>query len=153
MPELPLQPRDGFDLDRFVAAQRQSYEAACAELRAGRKRSHWIWFIFPQMRGLGVSATAQLYGITTLDEARAYLAHPVLGPRLDECMRLVLAIEGRTLHEIFGSPDDLKFRSSMTLFALASPGESSFEAALTQFCDGRKDPATLRLLGLTPTGS
>ena len=153
MPDLPSQPRDGFDLDRFVAAQATTFDAACAELRAGRKRSHWIWFIFPQMRGLGFSATAQHYGITSLDEARAYLAHPVLGARLDACTKLVLAIEGRTLHEIFGSPDDLKFRSSMTLFALASPEDRVFEEALVKFCDGRRDPATLRLLGLTPSGS
>jgi uncharacterized protein (DUF1810 family) len=118
-----------------------------AELGAGRKRSHWMWFIFPQSRGLGVSATAHHFGIGSLDEAKAYLAHPVLGPRLERATATVLALPGRSLFEIFGSPDDLKFRSSMTLFDKAAGRESCFAVALARYCNGRGDAATLRLLG------
>src|SRR4051812_12574295 len=109
---------DHFDLERFVTAQASAFATALDELKAGRKRSHWMWFIFPQLRGLGHSPMAQFYGISSLAEARAYLAHPRLGPRLILCTETVLAVEGRSVHAIFGSPDDMKFRSSMILFAL-----------------------------------
>jgi uncharacterized protein (DUF1810 family) len=128
---------DPHDLQRFVRAQASCFEIALAELRAGRKRSHWMWFIFPQLRGLGRSPTAQFYGIASLDEARAYLTHPVLGPGLDHAVRAVLSTKDRSAHQIFGSPDDLKFRSSMTLFALASPVSSNpFREALTRWFEG-----------------
>src|SRR5713226_5518969 len=111
---------DRSNLERFVTAQAPVFETVLAELRAGRKRTHWMWFVFPQLSGLGRSSTARFYGIGSIDEARAYLAHPVLGPRLDLCARIVLASESPCLHAIFGSPDDLKFRSCMTLFSLAA---------------------------------
>lgn len=137
----------GFDPERFVTAQAPVFETALAELRAGRKRSHWMWFIFPQLRSLGRSTTAQLYGIASLDEARAYLAHPLLGPRLDQCTSAVLASGGASLNAIFGSPDDMKFRSSMTLFALAAPDESHpFREALDRWCDGQMDERTVELV-------
>jgi uncharacterized protein (DUF1810 family) len=139
---------DPFDLQRFVTAQALTFEAALAELQAGRKRSHWMWFVFPQMRGLGLSATAQLYGIGSLAEARAYLAHPLLGPRLASATTAVLAVEDRSLSAIFGAPDDMKFRSSMTLFARAAgPSQTVFQDALARYCDGRPDARTLALLG------
>lgn len=138
---------EDFDLDRFVRAQEPVIAQVRAELKAGRKATHWMWFVFPQLAGLGFSHRAQLYGISSLDEARAYLAHPVLGPRLVECTDLVNAVEGRTAHDIFGSPDDMKFRSSMTLFALASPDEPAFGVALAKYFDGRRDERTLELLG------
>jgi len=135
-----------FDLERFVSAQAPVFTPALSELKAGRKRSHWMWFIFPQLRGLGHSSTAQFYVISSLDEARAYLAHPVHGPRLIQCTETVLAVEGQSLHEMFGSPDDLKFCSSMTLFALAAGGdESVFQQALDRYCDGRTDERTVAL--------
>jgi uncharacterized protein (DUF1810 family) len=138
-----------FNLDRFLTAQVDTFDAALAELRAGRKRTHWMWFTFPQMHGLGMSAMAERYGIVSLDEARAYLAHPVLGKRLRLCAEAVLQVEGRTLHEIFGSPDDLKFSSSMTLFALAEGApDSIFHQALDRYCDGRMDRRTLDLLDI-----
>lgn len=131
---------DPFDLQRFVSAQAPVFDAALGELRAGRKRSHWMWFIFPQLRGLGRSATAEFYGLDSLEEARAYLAHSLLGPRLVLCTEAVLAVDGRSLHAIFGSPDDLKFCSSMTLFALAGgPGESVFGRAVDGCCGGRDE--------------
>ena len=137
------------DLQRFVAAQEDAFASALRELRAGQKRSHWMWFVFPQLRGLGSSSTAVFYGITSLAEARAYLNHPTLGRRLAEATQAVLAHEGRTLHSIFGSPDDLKFRSSMTLFASTAGGSSNdFSTALDRFCDGLPDRKTLDLLGL-----
>jgi uncharacterized protein (DUF1810 family) len=135
-----------FDLGRFVDAQDRVYDTVVAELRDGAKRTHWIWFIFPQLRGLGRSGTAQHYGIGSLDEARAYLAHPVLGPRLRECTRLVAAIDGRTVEEIFGWPDNMKVRSSMTLFARATDDNADFRGVLDKFYDGEEDPATLELL-------
>ena len=119
-----------------------------AELKAGRKATHWMWFVFPQLAGLGFSERAQFYGIASLEEARAYLAHRVLGPRLLECTGLVNAVEGRTAHDIFGSPDDMKFRSSMTLFSLADPDEPAFGAALERYFQGGKDRRTLDLLGM-----
>jgi uncharacterized protein (DUF1810 family) len=131
------------DLRRFVEAQDPVYEQVLAELRAGRKRTHWMWFIFPQLRGLGSSAMAERYGIASRQEAEEYLRHPVLGPRLIECTRLVNAIEGRTIDEIFGYPDDLKFRSSMTLFAAVAVGQTEFQRALEKYFNGERDPLTL----------
>lgn len=133
---------DPFNLQRFVDAQAGVYEAALAELAAGRKRTHWMWFVFPQLVGLGSSPMAQAYAISGLEEARAYLAHPVLGPRLLAGTNAVNAVAGRSAHEIFGSPDDLKFRSSMTLFARAAPDEPAFRAALAKFFEGQEDPRT-----------
>lgn len=139
---------DPYDLERFVAAQGGIFEAALAELDAGRKRSHWMWFVFPQLRGLGRSDMATFYGIGSLDEARAYLAHPVLGPRLEACARAVVDASARSLHEIFGSPDDMKFCSSMTLFAIAADDDGSvYRQALDRFCQGRMDEQTLARLG------
>lgn len=137
---------DPFDLERFVIAQEHDFARALAELRAGRKRSHWMWYIFPQLRGLGVSSTSQRYGITSLAEARAYLSHETLGPRLLEIAELLLTIEAASAREIFGSPDDLKLHSSATLFACASPPGSIFEQVLAKFFDGTRDAATLGLL-------
>jgi uncharacterized protein (DUF1810 family) len=137
---------DTFDLSRFVDAQVGVYEDVLAELRAGEKRSHWIWFIFPQMKGLGRSPQAHYFGIGSLDEARAYWSHPLLGPRLDECTRLVNLVEGRSIHEIFGSPDEMKFRSSMTLFSRAAEDCTVFNEALRKYFDGVPDAMTLELL-------
>lgn len=137
---------DPFDLERFVAAQDAVMAAVREELRAGRKRTHWMWFVFPQLRALGRSGTALHYGIASLAEARAYLAHPALGPRLRDCTALVYAAQGRTIHEIFGSPDDMKFRSCMTLFAAADPAAPLFTEALRIFFDGQPDPLTVDLL-------
>ena len=135
------------DLQRFVDAQRDVYATALAELRAGRKRSHWMWFIFPQIAGLGQSEMARRYAIRNADEAAAYLAHPVLGPRLRECASAVAMHDDREVSEIFGSPDDLKFHSCMTLFADVAPDEAIFQACLDRFFDGAPDPATLERLG------
>jgi uncharacterized protein (DUF1810 family) len=137
---------DPFDLRRFVDAQDRVYDTVLAELRNGAKRSHWIWFVFPQLQGLGHSATAQHYGIASLEEARAYLAHPVLGPRLRECTRLVAATDGRSVDEIFGWPDNLKVRSSMTLFSHATDDNAEFRAVLDKFYAGEDDPATVERL-------
>jgi uncharacterized protein (DUF1810 family) len=137
---------DPYQLSRFVSAQEPVYDTVLAELRAGRKRSHWIWFVFPQLAGLGRSATAVRYGITGLAEARAYLANDVLGPRLHECSRLVGAIEGRSIEQVFGSPDDLKVRSSMTLFARSTSNNDDFVAVLDKFYGGVPDPNTDALL-------
>ena len=138
---------DPFELQRFVAAQAPLFDAACDELRAGRKASHWMWFVFPQLRGLGHSAMAARYGIGSLAEARAYLAHPLLGPRLRQCTQLVLDVEGRSLQAILGHPDDLKFCSCMTLFAHVAGSGSVFEDALRRICNGMADAATRRRLG------
>ena len=137
---------DSFNLQRFVTAQESVYADVCEELRAGQKTGHWMWFIFPQVEGLGHSAMAQRYAIASLHEARAYLAHPVLGLRLKTCVAILLDVPGRTAHEIFGSPDDLKLRSSLTLFAKAAPDETLFVRTLERFFDGRVDPATLERL-------
>ena len=137
---------DPFDLARFVRAQEGEYGRALAELRGGRKRSHWMWYIFPQLAGLGSSETSRRYAIRSIDEARAYLEDPVLGPRLRECGEAVLGVEGRSAREILGSPDDLKLRSCATLFARASPPGSVFERLLARYFGGEPDPATLRLL-------
>ena len=137
------------DLGRFLEAQHGVYEQVRSELRGGRKRSHWMWFIFPQLQGLGSSSTARFYAIGSLAEARAFLAHPVLGARLRECTRLVNELRERTLEEIFGYPDHLKFRSCMTLFERAAgsgQGDAVFRAALDQYCGGEGDPLTVRLL-------
>ncbi len=135
-----------YDLERFVTAQQDVYPQAVGELSAGRKRSHWMWFIFPQLAGLGSSAMAQRYAIGGLAEACAYLAHPLLGARLRECSALVLAVQGATAHGIFGSPDNMKFHSSMTLFAQAAPGEAVFRDCLDKYFGGVPDQATLHLL-------
>ena len=137
---------DAFDLDRFVRAQDSVMAEVRRELGEGRKRSHWMWFVFPQLRALGRSATAQRYGIGSLDDARAYLAHPVLGPRLVECTGLVNRVEGRSVHEIFGGPDDLKFHSSMTLFASADPEAPVFREALGKHFGGELDAPTVEKL-------
>jgi uncharacterized protein (DUF1810 family) len=137
---------DPFDLDRFLSAQAGHYPHVLAELRAGAKRSHWIWFIFPQMKGLGHSPQSEFYGIGSLEEAAAYLKHPVLGPRLEECTILVNQVAGRTINQIMGYPDDLKFRSSMTLFARAAGEQSIFAEALNKYFGGTSDPVTLDLL-------
>ena len=134
------------DLARFVEAQQSVMDDVRAELAAGRKRTHWMWFVFPQLRGLGHSAMARHFGIASRDEAAAYLAHPVLGPRLRECVDLVLAVQGRTAHEIFGSPDDLKLRSCLTLFREIDGEAGPFGRALARYYDGRPDPMTLQLL-------
>jgi len=136
----------GFDLERFVQAQAPVYAGALAELRAGRKRSHWMWFIFPQIAGLGHSAMAQRYAIASLAEARAYLAHPVLGARLRECSTVLAALEGKSASAIFSYPDDMKFHASMTLFSLAAPGEAVFRACLDRYFGGVPDSATLARL-------
>ena len=132
-----------FNLERFVDAQIGVYDTALAELRAGHKRTHWMWFIFPQIEGLGHSAMAQRYAIRSADEAAAYLAHPVLGPRLRACAAAVASHHDRGVDEIFGHPDNLKFHSSMTLFADVAPHEAIFQTCLDQFFDGRADPATM----------
>ena len=133
---------DPSDLDRFVKAQNPVLTQVHSELRAGAKRTHWMWFVFPQLAGLGRSDTARYYALASLDEARAYLAHPLLGPRLIECTNLVNAVEDRSVHQIFGSPDDLKFHSSMTLFALARPSEQAFSNALSKYFGGAPDRLT-----------
>ncbi len=138
---------DPFDLKRFVDAQQPVYAEVVDELRAGRKRSHWMWFVFPQLRGLGGSPTAVHYGISSLEEARAYLRHELLGPRLRECARLVTAVQGRSIGQIFGSPDDLKLCSSMTLFARATEDNQDFVAVLDKYYDGRQDRLTSQRLG------
>jgi uncharacterized protein (DUF1810 family) len=135
-----------YDLQRFVAAQDPVMERVRTELRAGRKASHWMWFVFPQIAGLGSSPMARRFAIASLDEARAYLAHPVLGPRLRECTQLVTVVEGRSAAQIFGYPDDLKFRSSLTLFARAAEDNGVFLAALQKYFPAGLDPATLARL-------
>lgn len=139
-----------FDLDRFVKAQAPVFEQALGELREGRKQSHWMWFVFPQLVGLGHSQMARTYGISSVDEAAAYLQHSVLGRRLFECAEAVFAVPGRTAREILGSPDDLKLRSCATLFAAISPADSVFHRVLDHFFGGHPDPRTLELLALKP---
>jgi uncharacterized protein (DUF1810 family) len=137
---------DPYDLQRFVDAQNRCYERVCSELRDGRKTGHWMWFIFPQINGLGYSQTARAFAISSKAEAEAYLGHPLLGPRLRECTRLVNLTEGRSIEQIFGHPDDLKFRSCMTLFAHATPDNQVFVDALQKYCAGVFDPLTLERL-------
>ena len=141
---------DTFDLERFVRAQKGTYDDALAELQRGKKTGHWMWFVFPQLRGLGRSTMSERYGISSTEEAKSYLEHPLLGPRLRECTEVVNAIEGRTALQIFGSPDDLKFHSSMTLFHLVSPVTEQFAAALNKYFEGRDDQLSLNLLGSLP---
>jgi uncharacterized protein (DUF1810 family) len=138
--------RDTFDLDRFVSAQEDVYDSAVAEIRAGRKRTHWMWFVFPQLRGLGSSPISRQFAIRSAAEARAYLAHPILGPRLLECCEALLRVNGGSANEIFGSPDDLKLRSCATLFASISEPGSVFERVLGRFFDGAPDGRTEALL-------
>ncbi|MBS0333736.1 MAG: DUF1810 domain-containing protein [Proteobacteria bacterium] len=139
---------DPFHLQRFVDAQAGVIDRALGELSAGAKRGHWMWFVFPQLRGLGRSPTALTYGIGSLDEARAYLSHPLLGPRLAAATEAAAAAPAASLHDLFGSPDDLKFCSSMTLFARAAAESGApFRRALDRWCGGQEDAATLRLLG------
>ena len=145
---------DPYDLERFVTAQDAggTYRQALGELRGGAKRSHWMWFVFPQLAGLGHSPTARKYAVTAMDEARAYLRHPVLGPRLVECAGAVAGLEGRTAGQIFGGTDERKLHSSMTLFLRADPQQAVFRAVLAKYFDGLPDAATDRLLdraGLT----
>jgi uncharacterized protein (DUF1810 family) len=137
-------------LSRFLQAQEGAYEQALAEIRSGRKRSHWMWYIFPQLQGLGLSSTSRLYAIKSLAEAEAYLNHPVLGPRLIECTEAVLGVEGGSASEIFGHPDDMKLRSCATLFTRLSPAGSVFDKLLEKYFRGQPDQRTLRLLGVAP---
>lgn len=139
---------DPFHLDRFLKAQEDDYEFALAEIRAGEKRSHWIWYIFPQIDGLAFSSTSKYYAIKSLEEARAYLAHPILGQRLLACMEALLEVRDRSAAEIFGFPDDLKVRSCATLFAQAAVAPSIFDRVLDKYYGGERDPRTLALLGL-----
>jgi uncharacterized protein (DUF1810 family) len=140
-----------FDLARFVDAQAPVFDTVCAELAAGDKRTHWMWFVFPQLKALGRSGTAKHFGIEDRDEALAYWRHPVLGPRLAQCARLLLGVRGKTAHEIFGSPDDLKLRSCMTLFEAVAPEEPVFGEVLEKYCAGQRDDLTLRVLD-SPAG-
>lgn len=137
---------DAYNLHRFLTAQEPTYDTVLAELRAGRKSSHWIWFIFPQITGLGHSRMAQQFAIGSLDEARAYLRHPVLGPRLRACTQLVLDVNGRSAEEIFSYPDNLKFRSCMTLFLTAATDNALFKDALLKYFDGKPDQLTMNVL-------
>ena len=139
---------DPHNLQRFIDAQGPVYAQVCSELRSGRKRSHWMWFVFPQIQGLGNSPTARFYAIVSRAEAEAYARHPVLGPRLAECTQLVLDVAGRSAHEIFGSPDDLKFRSCMTLFADAAPDTALFRTALQKYFNGEPDRRTIEVLAV-----
>jgi uncharacterized protein (DUF1810 family) len=142
----PLRGADPCDLERFVRAQRHDYSRALGELRSGEKRSHWMWYIFPQFRGLGFSSMSQRYAIGSVDEAKAFLRHPVLGPRLAECANAVLAVPDRSATEILGTPDDLKLRSCATLFAHVAPPGSVFERLLQRYWQGEPDRATVELL-------
>ena len=142
---------DPFDLQRFVDAQNPVFEQVLEELRRGRKESHWMWFVFPQLKGLGSSWMAAKFGVSSLDEAEAYLRHAILGPRLRQCTELVNAIEGRPIEQIFGYPDNLKFHSSMTLFSKASGDNSAFVTALSKYFDGDARPAHIRALGALNT--
>ena len=144
----PPGTEDPYGLGRFVAAQDEDYDQALSEITSGQKRTHWMWYVFPQIDGLAFSSTAKRYAIKSLEEARAYLDHPVLGPRLLECMEAVLRIEERTAKEIFGSPDDLKLRSCATLFACVQPAGSVFDRLLAKYYEGEPDTRTLQILGI-----
>ena len=139
---------DPYELNRFISAQKEVYDRVLAELRDGLKRTHWMWFIFPQINGLGHSPTTRLYSIKSLDEARQYLSHPVLGNRLVESAEAVLAVSGRSASDIFGHPDDWKLQSSMTLFALVAEPGSVFERVLEKYYQGKRDAGTLQILGI-----
>mgnify|MGYP001390796071 CR=1 FL=1 len=138
--------QDKFDLERFVFQQEDSYQFALSEIKAGKKSSHWMWFIFPQIDGLGYSSMARRYSIKSLDEAKAYLEHPILGPRLKECAEALMEIEGKTAEEIFGFPDVLKLKSSMTLFEKAVGENSVFSSVLEKYFNGTRDSLTLDIL-------
>ncbi len=144
-----MKPGDPHDLERFVVAQKDVYEQVLGELARGEKASHWMWFVFPQLKALGRSGTAKRFGIASRSEAAAYLAHPLLGPRLLDCTRLMLFVEGKTALQVLGSPDDLKFRSSMTLFAALEPTQPEFQLALAKYYAGEADDETVRLLAKT----
>ena len=141
---------DPYGLRRFVRAQENDYEQALSEIRSGKKRTHWMWYIFPQIDGLAFSSTSKHYSIKSIEEAKAYLNHPVLGPRLLECAEAVVRVEGRSATDIFGSPDDLKLRSCATLFACVSPPGSVFDRLLRKYYRGGRDGKTLQLLGIAP---
>jgi uncharacterized protein (DUF1810 family) len=143
---------DPHDLKRFMAAQQDVYAQALLEIRSGHKQSHWMWYIFPQYDGLGLSSTSKRYAIKSVAEAEGYLRHPVLGPRLVECAEAAVGIEGRSAIEVFGSPDDMKLRSCATLFAAVAPAGSVFERVLNKFFQGAPDETTLRLMGAAPKG-
>jgi uncharacterized protein (DUF1810 family) len=143
---------DPHDLNRFVRAQEDDYEQALSEVKSGRKRSHWMWYVFPQFDGLGFSTTSRRYSIKSVGEAKAYLSHPVLGPRLTEVAEAAISVEGRSAYEIFGSPDDMKLRSCATLFAYVSPAGSVFGRLLDKYFEGKRDQKTLHLLGVAPEG-
>ena len=141
---------DPFDLNRFISAQEGVYNGVLSELKAGHKRTHWMWYIFPQIDGLAYSSMSKHYAIKSLAEAQSYLDHPVLGKRLRECAETILALEGRSASEIFGSPDDLKLKSSLTLFASVPDAEPIFAAALDKYYHGERDSKTLKLLEMMP---
>lgn len=146
----PRSPDDPYDLTRFVRAQENDYEQALSEIRSGKKRTHWMWYVFPQIDGLAFSSASKHYSIKSVAEAKAYLDHPILGPRLLECAEAVIRVEGRSATEIFGSPDDLKLRSCATLFACVSPRVSVFDRLLTKYYRGERDGKTLQLLDIAP---
>ncbi len=152
MPNRDDSGHDPHDLDRFVRAQRRNYDEALAEIASGRKRTHWMWYVFPQVAGLGMSDTSQEFAIRSVEEAAAYLCHPILGPRLIACAEAALAVEGRTAREIFGKPDDAKLKSSATLFARVSPDGSVFHQLLDRYFEARPDDRTLGLLGDSEVG-
>jgi uncharacterized protein (DUF1810 family) len=137
---------DAFNLKRFVEAQDPVYDAVLGELERGHKRTHWMWFVFPQLAALGSSTTAKHFGIHSLEEARAYLRHPILGERLRRCCEIVASVQGRTAHEVFGYPDELKFKSCLTLFELAAPQEPVFARCLQKYYGGERDERTLALM-------
>lgn len=141
---------DPYELQRFLDAQADTYQQALSEIRSGRKSSHWMWFVFPQVQGLGASTISRRFGISGLGEARAYLSHPTLGPRLVEIAEAVLDVGATSAHDIFGSPDDMKLKSCATLFATISPPGSVFERVLSQYFDGERDQRTLQLLQTDP---
>jgi uncharacterized protein (DUF1810 family) len=141
---------DPYHLSRFVLAQQDDSQQALAEIRSGKKRTHWMWYIFPQLDGLAFSSTSKYYAIKSIDEAKAYLEHPILGPRLLECAEAVVGVEGRSAREIFGSPDDLKLKSCATLFACVSPPGSVFDRLMEKYYRGERDQKTLQLLGIDP---
>ncbi|MBW3637459.1 MAG: DUF1810 domain-containing protein [Armatimonadetes bacterium] len=145
-----LSPNDPFNLSRFLEAQEDCYQQALLEIRSGRKRSHWMWFIFPQFEGLALSSTSRHYAIKSAEEAKAYLDHAILGSRLLECIESVMGVESRSVREIFGAPDDLKLKSCATLFACVSSSGSVFESLLEKFYSGERDAKTLELLGVRP---
>jgi uncharacterized protein (DUF1810 family) len=142
--------RDVYDLERFVTAQAGDFEQACQEIRQKRKTGHWMWYVFPQLAGLGMSGMSQKYAISSLAEARAYLAHPTLGPRMKKACTLLLGIKDRSMSEVFGYPDDLKLRSSMTLFAIATPENPEFQQIISDHFEGQRDRKTLDLLRINP---